>query len=63
MEYKKAIEILLKIMNQHSLGDEEKEAMRTAIGTLDCGSLVENRFKQIVKGIKTKRDKDKERVV
>lgn len=60
MEYKKAIEILLKIMEKDSLAAEEKEAIQTAIGTLDCGSLAENRFKGILKGIKVKREKDVE---
>jgi hypothetical protein len=56
MEYKKAIDILLKIMDRHSLNTEEKEAIITAISTLDCGSLAENRFKGIIKGRKSKQD-------
>jgi hypothetical protein len=58
MEYKKAISILLKIMDKYQLDVEEKEAILTAIGTLDCGSLAENRFKGIIKARKIKRDKD-----
>ena len=58
MEYKKAISILSKIMNKHLLDAEEKEAIKTAIGTLDCGSLAENRFKKIIKGKKFKKEKD-----
>jgi len=58
MEYKKAIDVLLKAINKHSLNAEEKEAILTAIGTLDCGSLAENRFKGIIKGRKARRDKD-----
>lgn len=52
MEYKKAINILLKIMDKPSLNAKEKEAILTAIGTLDCGSLAENRFKGMVKARK-----------
>jgi hypothetical protein len=57
MEYKKAIDILLKIVDKYPLDIEEKEAIQTAIGTLDCGSLAENRFRGIIKGRKAKRDK------
>lgn len=58
MEYKKAIDILLKIMKKYSLDSKEKEAILTAIGTLDCGSLIDNRLKVIIKNQKNKRDKD-----
>jgi hypothetical protein len=60
MEYKKAIDVLLKISDKYSLDSEEKEAILTAIGTLDCGSLAENRFKGIIKTRKAKQDKDVE---
>ena len=56
MEYKKAIAILLEILNKHSLSVGEKEAIIMAIGTLDCGSLAKNRLKGIIKGRKTKTD-------
>ncbi|HNY35801.1 MAG TPA: hypothetical protein PLD14_02600 [Candidatus Pacearchaeota archaeon] len=58
MEYKKAIDILLKIMKKYSLDSEEKEAILTAIGTLDCGSLIDNRLKRMIKNQKDKRDKN-----
>jgi len=58
MEYKKAISVLMKIMKKPSLNAEEKEAMVTAIGTLDCGSLASNRIKGIIKGKKDKKDKE-----
>jgi len=58
MEYKKAINVLLKIMDKHLLDAEEKEAILIAVGTLDCGSLAENRFKKIIKGKKAKQSKD-----
>ncbi|GMX58503.1 MAG: hypothetical protein MCSN_1570 [Candidatus Microsyncoccus archaeolyticus] len=54
MEYKKAISILLKMINDYSFKKEEKEAILTAIGTLDCGSLAENRLKKIIKSKKDK---------
>jgi hypothetical protein len=57
MEYKKAIDVLLKISNKYPLDIEEKEAILSAIGTLDCGSLAENRFRGIIKGRKAKKDK------
>lgn len=58
MEYKKAISVLMKIMKKPSLNTEEKEAIVTAIGTLDCGSLASNRIKGIIRGKKAKKDKD-----
>ena len=57
MEYKKAISVLLKIMDKHLLDAEEKEAIIVAIGTLDCGSLAKNRIKGIIKGRKAKKDR------
>ncbi len=57
MEYKKAITILSKMLNKYSLTAEEKEAIITALGTLDCGSLAENRFKSIIRGRKAKQEK------
>lgn len=58
MEYKKAIDVLLKISSKYPLSAEEKEAIQTAMGTLDCGSLAENRFKGILKGRKAKKKMD-----
>ena len=45
-------------MKKPSLNAEEKEAMVTAIGTLDCGSLASNRIKGAIKGKKAKREND-----
>ena len=39
MEYKKAIAILMNILEKRSLAAEEKEAVLTAIGILDWDSL------------------------
>jgi len=58
MEYKKAINVLLKLSKKGIINSEEKEAIIMAIGTLDCGSLAENRFKGIIKTRKTKIEKD-----
>jgi hypothetical protein len=58
MEYKKAMNILLKLLDKDFLNAEEKEAVQTAIGTLDCGSLCENRVKGMIKARKVKHDKD-----
>ena len=57
MEYKKAIDILLKMLDKYSLDAEEKEAILTAMGTLDCGSLAENRLRGIMKARKAKKEK------
>jgi hypothetical protein len=53
MEYQKAIDILISLLNKHSLDAEEKEAVNTAIGVLSWGSLARSR----IKALKTKRDK------
>ncbi len=45
-------------MKKYSLDSEEKEAILTAIGTLDCGSLIDNRLKRMIKNQKDKRDKN-----
>jgi hypothetical protein len=58
MEYKKAMGILLKMLDKYSLDAEEKKAIWTAIGTLDCGSLAENRLKGIIKGRKARQKKN-----
>jgi hypothetical protein len=57
MEYKKAIEVLIKLPEKHKLNAEEKEAVIAAIGVLDCATLAENRMKGIIKAKKAKRDK------
>jgi len=57
MEYKKAVTILMSLLDRHSLDDEEKEAVLTAIGVLGWASLGKNRIKAIIKARKAKRDK------
>jgi hypothetical protein len=54
IDYKKAIEILFVILEKYEFTAEEKNAIMTAIGTLDFGSLAKNRIKRI---IKNKQDK------
>jgi hypothetical protein len=56
MEYQKAIDILKKLLDRHSLNAEEKEAVMTAIGLLSWTSL----SKSITKARKAKRDKSTE---
>lgn len=58
MEYKKAIEVLLKLLKEKSFTKEERQAITTAIGTLDFGALAKNRMRGIIKAKKEKREKD-----
>ena len=56
MEYQQAIAILRSLLDRHSLGAEEKEAVMTAIGVLSWGSLSKGK----IKAQKAKRDKSTE---
>ena len=56
MEYQKAIAILRRLLDRHSLDVEEKEAVMTAIGVLSWGSLSKSK----IKAQKAKRDKSTE---
>jgi hypothetical protein len=58
MEYKEALAILIKLQDKHSLGPEEKEAILTAIGVLDMASIAKKSWKNRIKAIKEKREKD-----
>ncbi len=60
MEYKKAVTILISLLDGRSLDAEEKEAVLTAIGVLDCASIAENSIKNKIKAQKAKREKDTE---
>jgi len=60
MEYKKAIRVLIGLLDKKALDLEEREAVLAAIGVLDCASLGENRMKRIIKAKKAKRDKSAE---
>jgi len=56
MEYQKAIAILISLLDRHLLNAEEKEAVMTAIGVLNWGSLSKSK----IKAQKAKRDKSTE---
>ena len=60
MEYKKAVNILISLLDRHSLDDEEKEAVLTAIGVLGWVSLSKSRMKALIKAKKAKLDKSTE---
>jgi len=60
MDYKEAIKILLDIIQKYPLSEKEKEALRIAMGTLDCGVLVGNRQNMIIKNKKAKQERDKQ---
>jgi len=60
MEYKKAVTILISLLDRHSLDDEEKEAVLTAIGVLGWASLSKSRIKTLTKARKAKLDKSTE---
>ncbi len=60
MESKKAIAVLISMLEKYSFGAEEKEAVLAAIGVLDCASLAEKRMEGIIRAKKTKRDKSLE---
>jgi len=56
MEYKEAIELLMKMMKKYDFSNEEKEAIRIAVGTLDCGKMADNRYRKVMKSIKLKKE-------
>ena len=56
MEDKQAIKILMELVKKYPLTVEEKEAVSNAVGILSWTALSESR----IKGLKAKRDKDKE---
>jgi hypothetical protein len=49
MDDREAIEILKKMMDRGSLKENEREAIRTAIGMLSWSKLIEPRMKSIKK--------------
>lgn len=57
MEYKKAVTILMSLLDRHSLDEAEKEAVLTAIGVLDLASLAKSSIKRKIKARKAKREK------
>jgi hypothetical protein len=57
MESKKAIVILIRMLDKYSLSDEEKGAVLAAISVLDCAKLAEKRMEVMIRVKKAKRDK------
>jgi len=57
MEYKKAIEILISLLDKYALNVEEKEAVLTAIGTLDWSSMAKSSIKRKTEIRKIKQEK------
>ncbi len=57
MDYKQAIAVLTKMLEERSLDAEEKEAILTAIGILDWASLGKTRLKNLAERRKERRDK------
>jgi len=53
MDDKIAAKILINLLNKDSLGAEEKEAVKTAIGVLSWTALSKSR----IKNLKARRDK------
>jgi hypothetical protein len=60
MDYKEALSVLTKMLNERSLDAEEKEAVQTAIGLLDWASLGKNRMKSMVEKRRAQRENDVE---
>ena len=56
MEDKQTIKILMELVKKYPLTVEEKEAVSNAVGILSWTALSASR----IKGLKAKRDKDKE---
>jgi hypothetical protein len=57
MECKQALDVLIKLAKKPGLTAKEREAVLTAIGALDMGSLVKSRYKRIFKNQKAKKEK------
>lgn len=55
MEDKTAINILMRMIEKHSLSGEEKKAILAAVGILSWSKLGEGRIKSIAKAQKAKR--------
>ncbi len=60
MEYKQAISVLTKMLDERSLAGEDKEAVLTAIEVLDWASLGKSRWKSIIEKRKEQRHKSVE---
>ena len=60
MQYKEAIAVLTNLLDKYPLDAEEKEAVITAIGVLDCAKLADGILERKIKARKTKREKSLE---
>jgi len=60
MEYKEAISVLTGLLKKYALNAEEKEAVLTAIGILDWGSIAKKSAGRKMKAWKSKKEKDAE---
>ena len=47
MEYKKAVDILISMLDKHPLDAEEKEAVKTAIGILGWATFAKSKIKAL----------------
>jgi hypothetical protein len=57
MEYKKAIDVLMNLLNKNQLNLAEKGALLTAVGVLDWAHFGKNRMRNIIKARKEKLNK------
>jgi hypothetical protein len=57
MEYKEALDILIKMAGKSDLTAKEKQAILTAIGVLDMATIAKNRYKMMIKSQKAKKEK------
>ena len=58
MEYKKAVAVLMELLDKYTLDEEEREAVLTAVGLFDWASIAKNRMKDKIKSWKEKKEKD-----
>ena len=58
MEYEAAAKVLKMLMEKHSLTEEEKEAVQTAMGLLTLGAISKNHLHSRLQAKKAKQDKN-----
>jgi hypothetical protein len=57
MEYKEALDILIKMAGKSDLTAKEKQAILTAVGVLDMATIAKNSFQRKIQNQKAKREK------
>jgi hypothetical protein len=57
MDENKAADILMQVIRNHSLKDEEKEAVLTAIGLLGMASSAQKQFRSQLRARKDKQER------